>query len=77
MAEDGVRVTNRDIYDAVMALRGKVDTLLVLDAQKSETIKDQENRLRAIEHRQWPLPTLAALIALASLAVSFFANVVS
>jgi len=74
-----VLITGREIYDAVMRLTGRVDVLIaqhdaaVRDQQDHErqsaaTHQDFESRLRSLERRQWPLPTAAVLVSLASLA---------
>lgn len=60
----------QQIYDLALATSVKVDVLLT---QHSELVKDNadhEQRIRALERRQWPLPTLAVLVAIASLALS-------
>ena len=54
----------RDVGDHETRLRA----LEASDAAK--TVSDHEARIRAIERTRWPLPSLAALIAVASLIVA-------
>jgi hypothetical protein len=48
-------------------IRVKVDQLIELSKTRGE---DHESRLRKLEERKFPLPTVAVLIALASLVAS-------
>lgn len=40
--------------------------------QQATSAKDHEDRLRAVERKVWAIPSLAALIGLAGLAVNLF-----
>ncbi|MFB4276030.1 hypothetical protein ACBJ59_12100 [Nonomuraea sp. MTCD27] len=67
----------REIYDQLLATDRKVDGIRGEVAQVAqahgELTKDQadhEARIRALERGRWPLPSLAAAIALASLVLT-------
>lgn len=66
----GVTITSREIYDAVVRLTGRVDVLIEQQTATRNDVQDHEMRLRSLEKNRWPLPSLAALISLASLAVA-------
>jgi hypothetical protein len=76
-----VEIGAREIYDAVMKLQGTVERL----ADRQDTAQreaddrhrelktrqdDHEDRVRQIERRMWPLPTLSAAIALLALVLT-------
>ena len=76
------RITLRDVYDRVTEIGTKVDVIstghIVMDAtmrELSADAKDHEHRIRAVERRQWPLPTLAIIVSLAALAATVLINV--
>lgn len=54
----------------------RVDGALALLVQRGDqtdrTLADHEQRLDAIEHNRWPLPSLLALVAVASLALALW-----
>ncbi len=62
-----IRITGREIYDAVVRLTGRVDVLIEQHQTTQTDVKDHEDRIRSLERGRWPLPSAAALIALASL----------
>jgi hypothetical protein len=64
-----VRITGREIYDAVVRLTGRVDVLIEQQTATRQDIQDHEERLRAVERRQWPLPTASVLLALIAVAI--------
>lgn len=77
----GITITAREIYDAVVRLTGRVDVLIeqhnnvVSDLQQHEQradarYADHEGRLRSLEKARWPLPSLAAVVSVAALAVA-------
>lgn len=68
----GVTITSREIYDAVVRLTGRVDVLISAQEHTAHTTQDHETRIRLIERSRWPLPSLAALMSLGALALSFF-----
>ena len=75
----GIWITSREIYDAVVRLTGRVDVLIEQQTHvrlEIEELKkdhrDHEDRIRDLEKSRWPLPALAAVIAVASLALTVF-----
>lgn len=77
----GVIITAREIYDSVVRLTGRLDVLIEQHTAMAQDLRehearadirhsDHEARLRSLEKARWPLPALAALIAVASLAWS-------
>jgi len=64
-----VVITARDIYDALVALKSSVERLADGADATAKSVTDHEERLRRIEGRLWPLPTVSVLIALTALAV--------
>lgn len=76
MAEDGeVRITLRDVYEAVTNLGGtvgelkeEVSTLTTHHGIASETAKDFEQRLRRLERWAYAIPTTFVLAALSVIA---------
>lgn len=81
LPEGAVVITTTQMYAeqvattaAVTRLEGKLDSLAQAFANE-QTAKvtsqaDHESRLRTLERGRWPLPSLAALMALAGLIVS-------
>ena len=70
-----VVITSRDIYDALIRLTDTVNRLVNAGDGYTEDLRDHETRLRALEATRWPVPTIAILVALASLvlgAVPYF-----
>lgn len=78
-----VVITAREIYDQQVRLVAAVERLVDrLDEQQRDlrdhqavqqrTNDDHEARLRRLESGRWPLPSLAALLALASLVLAYF-----
>lgn len=71
-----MRVTLRDVYDAVGELKDVVVELKTevaksaarADAEK-EIREDHEQRLRAVERKVWALPSAAGLLAAVSVAL--------
>lgn len=68
----GVVITSREIYDAVVRLTGRVDVLLANQEHNTQVTQDHELRIRMMERSRWPLHSLTALMALGALALSFF-----
>lgn len=77
----GVTITAREIYDAVVRLTGRMDVLIEQHNAQAQDLRDHEvradtrhndheSRLRSLEKARWPLPSLAAVVSLASLAVA-------
>lgn len=76
-----VVITAREIYDAVVRLTGRVDVLIEQQNTTSRDLQDHERnsaaahqdfetRLRSLERARWPLPSLAAAVSLAALALT-------
>lgn len=62
-----VTIGAREIYDELKTVGVKVDHVSSqLDGVVAD-VADHETRLRALERSRWPLPSIAALIAVASL----------
>lgn len=68
----GIVVTSREIYDAVVRLTGRVDVLIEKQEHGNAVSQDHEMRIRLLERSRWPLHSLSAVIALSALAFSFF-----
>ena len=77
----GVVITAREIYDSVVRLTGRLDVLIEQHTAMSQDLRDHEiradtrhndheSRLRSLEKARWPLPSLAAVISVAALAVA-------
>lgn len=65
-----VVISAREIYDAIARLTGRVDVVIAQNEDMRKKHEDHELRLRALERNRWPLPTVAVLVAVASLAVA-------
>ena len=68
-----VHIGAREIYDQLLATDRKVDGIRSEVAQVASAhgelaadMNDHEARLRVLERSRWPLPSLAALVAIAS-----------
>ncbi|WP_030488200.1 hypothetical protein [Micromonospora chokoriensis] len=62
-----IRITGREIYDAVVRLTGRVDVLIEQHQATTRDVQDHEERIRHLESRQWPLPAAALLVSAAAL----------
>lgn len=74
---DGVQVSWREIYDAVVRLTGRVDVVISQHDEQKADVKDHEMRIRQLEANRWPLPTLSVILAAAALVITLikqFAN---
>lgn len=74
--EPSMRITLRDVYDAVTELSDGVselrsDVRRVADREEdaARVAADHEDRLRALERRLWALPSLAAVLSFISVAL--------
>lgn len=74
-----VVITLKEIWEAVTRLTGRVDVLIQQQdtlsrdqtnhERESETVhRDHEDRLRSLERGRWPLPSLAIVISVGTLA---------
>lgn len=59
-----VRPTILDVFVVVVRLEGKVEPAL-------QQLADHETRLRRVEDGRWPLRSIAALCAIATVLVAF------
>ena len=66
-----VTIGAREIYDALMRLTATVDRMSEQVTDVRSEVQDHEERVRSLERSRWPLPSLAAIIAAASLAVAW------
>ena len=69
-----ILITSREVYDAVVRLTGRVDVLISQQSATQQDVSDHENRLRSLERARWPFPSIAVLVAVASLGVAIFAR---
>jgi hypothetical protein len=60
----------REVYDAVLRLTTKVDTLTTQLGDVMGDHADHEKRLRALEKGRWPLPALGVLLSVAAVVVA-------
>jgi hypothetical protein len=66
----GVQIGAREIYDEVKAVGSKLDRLADAHDEVRTDVADHEQRIRSLEKARWPLPSIAALVAVASLIVA-------
>jgi len=61
-----------ELFLAIGRLEGKVDSLIVMQQNQSEQIKDHDHRLRSLEHsRGYMLGWAAAIGATCSIAANY------
>ncbi|MCZ7414325.1 hypothetical protein [Streptomyces sp. WMMC897] len=60
----------RGLAQTVSRIEHKLDGLLDETRDIRTDMQDHETRLRALERSRWPLPSLAALVGLAALALT-------
>ncbi len=77
-----VHIGAREIYDQLLATDRKVDGIRGEVAQVAQAhgelvadLTDHEARIRTLERGRWPLPSLAALVAVASLVLAILSFV--
>ncbi|MFI6904897.1 hypothetical protein ACIBKY_26790 [Nonomuraea sp. NPDC050394] len=77
-----VQIGAREIYDQLLQtdrkldkIDGKVEQVAQAHGELAKDLSDHESRIRTLERGRWPLPSLAALIALASLVLTLIALV--
>jgi len=70
-------ITLRDVYEAVTrlgervtGLAGQVEALQGRFDRSDKHRDDHEARLRALERRQWPIPSAALLVSIAAVVVA-------
>lgn len=64
----------KEIYDAVLRLTGRVETLISQHDETKMDVRDHETRIRQLESGRWPLPTLSVILAAAALVLTFVKN---
>lgn len=69
-----VVITPREIYDAIIRVSSKVDLLSAQMTGYEGDKSDHEKRIRSIERRMWPLPSLAVLLSGAAVVVAFIVH---
>ncbi|WP_067184654.1 hypothetical protein [Microtetraspora niveoalba] len=62
-----VTIGAREIYDELKTVGSKLDKVDSKVDGIVTDVTDHETRIRALERARWPLPSLAALVALGSL----------
>lgn len=67
-----VIITAREIYDQLVRVATAVEKVSGQLTDIAQDVHDHETRLRSLEKARWPLPSLAVLVSLAALALSFF-----
>jgi len=76
LPEGAVIITTADIYRQLIDLTKEVGELkgaVQKATEISRSVEDHEARLRSLERGRWPLPSLAALISVASLVAALMA----
>lgn len=58
------------IYDQLLVLNTRVELLMSKQLEQDKDMKDHEDRLRSLEKARWPLPSVALLLSLGSLALA-------
>lgn len=66
-----VIITSREIYDQLVRVVAAVERLADKLDEQNRDLHDHETRLRSLEKGRWPLPSLAVLVSIAALALSF------
>lgn len=69
-SEPAVRITLKELYDTILVHIGRVESVITENATLKERMADHENRLREVEGRRWPLPTVSIVVAAAALATN-------
>lgn len=76
-----VVITLREVYEkqqeqgvVQQEINGKLDRLLDKHDRIDERVSDHETRIRLLEKRVWGLPSLAAVLGVASLLLQFIRN---
>jgi len=68
-----VQITGREIYDRLVLMHGDLQRVAHDVSAIRGDVEDHEARIRALERGRWPLPSIAALVAIAALVVSALA----
>lgn len=71
-APDGfVVITVRDVYELLVDVQKSVLGLLEHDKTQTARQDDHEQRLKTLEGNRWPLQSLAVIVAIGALVLSF------
>ncbi|PZT70671.1 hypothetical protein DN402_31840 [Streptomyces sp. SW4] len=62
----------RSLSDGLTRVETKLDGIAQGLTEVSKDVADHETRLRALERSRWPLPSVAVLVAMASLGVALW-----
>lgn len=69
-----VVITLKEVYDVQqkqgvvqIEINSKLDRLLDKHDRIDEAVADHETRIRSLEQTRWPLPSIAAIVSVASL----------
>lgn len=60
----------KTIYDQLLILSTRVELMMSRQVEQDKDMKDHEDRLRSLERARWPLPSVALLLSLGSLALA-------
>ncbi|MGW4467462.1 hypothetical protein [Micromonospora sp. NPDC004704] len=71
-----VEIGPKEIYDQLVALTTEVRVLVGDMTDTSKKVDDHEARIRAVEKRQWPLPVVSVLVAIAAVILAAFPQVI-
>ncbi|MBT2505168.1 hypothetical protein J7I98_04495 [Streptomyces sp. ISL-98] len=58
------------VAEGFATLNGRLDTTLQRTGQVEKDVAELESRVAALERARWPLPSLAALVAVAGLVLA-------
>lgn len=72
--EPGVTITLGRIYQKLLDVERISKDTKIHVADIRGDVDSQGNRITVLERRVWPLPSLAVLVAVGSLAVTFLKN---
>ena len=62
----------QQIYENVVETKAQLQLLVAQHTEQARDLSDHEGRLRALERARWPLPSLAALLSVVSLALALY-----
>lgn len=65
-----VVITAREIYDAVIRVSAKVDTVALQQTYAEQERTDLQRRVTSLERMRWPLPSVAALCGIAAVVIA-------
>jgi len=65
-----VYIGAREIYDKLVTVDVSVRRISDQITDLAQDVRDHETRLRTLEKARWPLPALAVLVSMASLALT-------